>query len=141
MNTIESYTNLNNEEINVLMNRAIGGSHANLARAFKASYPNTFVCTNVKTNPWYINEEKGWRRMKGNKELITFIDENFTLKFKVMGGYDTSNISEKSEVEIKQHTVIYPIDKLINKLSSKNFKETLCREIKIYYMNYEFNGS
>ena len=127
-----------------LINNAISNpGYAQIAKVFKVYYPNLFMCTDAKVNPWYIapfyehhKTPIQWKRMKGHKDLISFIDTYFTPLFEQMqiNMYDSI-----TDPYLKKDTLdtVMRIGELINNLQNKNFKEELCKELKFYYMKIE----
>lgn len=136
------YSNLRNEEIDRLIDSAIiSQGHIQIAKAFKACYPNKFVCTTVKNNPWYINDETGWKHMSGNIELLLHINEKFIPVLEHVQTNLAAQISKSRDLNFKDkgELKLNFVGELIKKLSRYHFKQALCSELKIHYMNPNFN--
>jgi hypothetical protein len=126
-----------NEEL--VNNTIINPTYAQVAKVFKLYYPNLFMCDVDKVNPWYIAPFRSkkpiqWEHMKGNQDLILFIDMYFTPLFEQKNVYDS--ISETCDIEVKKNSLnrVLCIGQLIDNLQDINFKERLCEELKWYYM-------
>ena len=127
-----------------LINNAIANpTYAQVAKVFKMYYPNMFMCTDAKVNPWYIAPfyehhitPIQWKHLKGNIDLIVFIDTYFTPLFEQMQRNVCDSISQSDDLQFKKDALdtVILIGKLIDNLQDKNFKEALCKELKFYYM-------
>ena len=113
-----------------LINDAIfNPTYAQIAKVFKAYYPNSFMFTDAWfIAPFYEHNKKPiqWKRMKGNKDLIVFIDTYFTPLFEQMQRNFCENLNSREDAVV--------IVQLINNLQNKNFKQSLCKELEFYYI-------
>ena len=111
-------------------------TYAQAAKVFKIYYPKLLICTNVKVDPWYMSQSSQWKHIKGNKDLIVFIDTYFTPLFEQMQKNVCDSINESDDLEFKKDALnkVMLIGKLIDNLKDKSFKENLCKELKFYYM-------
>jgi hypothetical protein len=128
---------MDEDQINDLFDKAIRmPEHTQIARAFKACYPNIFKCINVRNNPWYYNNGIEWVHIKGNTDLIWYINEKFVPILEKKQSEICLEIIKNEDLELKYkyQNLITAIGKLIHKLSNQNFKVGLCKELKIYYM-------
>lgn len=133
-----SYSNLSQDEINELINKAICiPEHTHIARAFKSLYHDKLMCTNSRNKPWYIKEGTEWKHLGGSLELIRFIDENFThvVEYKQSDILKRFQEAKDPQSRAGMKYLLIGTGKLLSKLRSRNFKEELCRELKIYFMN------
>ena len=115
--------------------------HTQLARAFKACFPHTFICTDSTRLPWYYYNGKHWIHMTSNSELIYFINEKFIPIFEERQSELADKIARSRDAEFRYRCqrVMTNIGKIIVKLSKRSFKTSLCQEFKIYYNNRNFN--
>src|SRR5665647_1864097 len=93
-----------------LINAAIlNPSYAQVAKVFKEYYPNSFMCTESKANPWFIapfyehnKRPIEWKHMKGHKDLIVFIDTYFTPLFEQMQRNVCDSINLSDDLQFKR---------------------------------------
>lgn len=115
----------------------INPSCGQVAKLFKSYYPKLFVC--VK-NQWYMAPSrnsftKEWKHLKGDYELIVFIDMYFIPLFEQMQKNYCDSINESTNLNYKEEIlgVMLCLSQLIDNLNSKVYKEFLCKELKFYY--------
>jgi len=137
----EKHDNYRENDIKEAINIAIKiQEHTPIAKAFKACFPYDFVCSNYQSGSWYYYDKYRWSHIDGESILMWYINEKFQPKLEQMRADIAVKIANSKDKEFKDRneTRIQMIGELIKKLSRNNFKQGLCKELKIYYHNPKF---
>jgi phage/plasmid-associated DNA primase len=142
VDNLDKYNSFREAEIDEAINKAINlQEHTPIAKAFKACFPHTFVCSNFDAGEWYYYNGFRWVSMNGTSDLMWYINEKFQhiLEKKQSEIADKIARSRDPEFKVRNQNRMTAIGQLIAKLSKNGFKEGLCKELKIYYKKENFN--
>ncbi len=115
-------------------------SHTAIAEAFHAFFPHKFVCASFTNSEWYTYENHRWIRSDGTYMLQWTIIKNFIPKIEEIRAKIANEMLGKDQTHRKQcENDITLIGQLIAQLEKNNFKENLCRELKVFYYDKNFN--
>lgn len=130
-------------EIEKAINNAIATpENIPVAEAFKACFPHDFVCSSQAQGEWYMFRDHRWIPIDGNANIMRAIIQKFKpkleeMQFEISGQINTSR---DAEFKARQQNRLAMIGKLIKKLCSINYLETVCRAVRLFYHNPDFNS-
>ena len=149
--TLEYFASLDNpdgfekyreQEVRAAMNKAITEqTHTAVAKAFKACFPHKFICSNFEAGMWFMYNGSRWTGMSGTSYLEYYVNEMFRPKLEQLQAKIAIEITQSRDQEFKDRNQNFQnmIGQLIIKLGNNGFKNSLCREMKIYYWKDHFN--
>lgn len=137
----EAYKEYRSVFVKAAINSAIQKqSHTAIAEAFHACFPHKFVCAHFSNSEWYTFENHRWIRSDGTFMLQWTINKSFIPKLEEMRAKIATDMLNKDATFKRQcENDITLIGQLISQLEKNGFKENLCRELKIYYYDKNFN--
>lgn len=115
--------------------------HTPVAIAFKACFPHTFVCRDYEKGRWCYFSEHYWVNMSGHSKLVEYMIGPFKQKLEELRAEVTNKIAQSRDSQYKatHETTVELFTNLIKKINNKNFKDSLCGELKVHYHDEKFN--
>ena len=132
----KKYEQMREETVKTAIFRAITTlSHTPVAESFYLCYPHEFICANYESSLWYYYSGHRWILTDGISTLMKYLTEKFMPKIEAIR-LELSQInysSRDTEMKRSNENLITSIGDLIKKISSDNFKKSICSELRIKY--------
>lgn len=130
------YKALKNAKSKVYLQKAMKGSHNDLAKALYEDYGNEFVCASIQKKLWFHFDGKKWKKCEEGVKLREKISGELTEKFvevskeMALKAAEAEDDGETKMFNMRQKSA----DKIISNLKSAPFKSNVMRECQeVFY--------
>lgn len=136
----EEYSKLMCTTSNTLLDKAMSGSHYDMARLLQSMYGSEFVCANNTNNIWYQFSSHKWKEIDGGVYLRKKLSRDIVDKFDQMRkDYWAEHEDVSDKLESKRRTdFIDALCKLIQNLKSRPYKMNVMKEAGDEFFDEEF---
>lgn len=138
----EEYETFWRARLEKMVNKALNGSHNDLAKALHESYSTEYVCASLKPEMWFYYTNHHWEPMEEGIELRKKISDDLVHRYASMikdqfdqlAEADDDDSGGKKETESR----IASIYKLIKNLKCNTFKNSIMKECREVFYDRDF---
>lgn len=125
-----------------MVQKAINGSHNDLAKALYESYSTEYVCASLKPEMWFYYTNHHWEQMEEGIELRRKISDDLVFRYSALVKDQFDQLAgaddEDSEGKKGMENRIATIYKLIRNLKSNTFKNAIMKECREVFYDRNF---
>lgn len=141
----EEYKIFTTKRASKAIEKAISGSHHDLAKALYESYSTEYVCASLKPEVWYYFDPSAhfWQLMEEGIELRKKISDDLVPRYIEMCRGQLSNLLHADDDNIEEknnaQSRLKSIQKLILNLKSNTFKNAIMKECREVFYDRNFS--